>query len=139
MMSKGMTYVLAGLLLCQLQVAAQSKKEIREKNIESVTVEEYFLEEGMNEPVIESVEKFDEQGELIERKELNKLGEIKRWEKYAYDEDGNLVEEVFLDEKGKVESIERNIYRDGLRVEKQYFDHRERMVKKKVYVYGYRK
>lgn len=138
-MQKYILWILAGILLCQLHVSAQSKKEIREKGIASVTVEEYFLEEGMNEPVTESVEQYDENGELVEIKEMNKLGEVKRWERYAYDEEGNRIEEIYLDEKGKIESIERSIYKDGLRVEKHYYDHRERLYKKKVYVYGYRK
>ena len=34
----------------------------------------------------------------------------------------NLVEEIFLDEKGKISTTEKNIYKDSLRVEKQYFN-----------------
>lgn len=115
----------------------QSKKIIREKGIKSMTVNEYFIEEGMNEPVVETIEKYNEEGELIEIQEFNKRGEVKLWEKYAYDKDGNLVEEIFLDEKGRVTITEKNIYKDNLRVEKQYINNRGRLVKKKLYVYEY--
>jgi YD repeat-containing protein len=127
------------LLVLQVPVRGQSKKEIREKGIKTITVEEYFLEEGINEPVVESVEIYNEEGELVEIKELNRRGEVNRWEKYKYDEDGNRVEEIFLDEKGRVERIERTLYEDGLKVEKQYFNEREKMYKKKVFVYEYAK
>jgi len=120
-----------------LMVMGQSKKIIREKGIISMTVNEYFIEEGMDEPVIETIEKYNKEGELIEIHEFNKKGETKKWEKYAYDKDGNVVEEIYLDEKGKITSIEKNIYRDSLRVEKQYYDPKGRLVKKKLYVYEY--
>ena len=140
MKARYLTILGIGMLLgLQAPVLAQSKKDIREKNIRSITVEEYFLEEGINEPSVESVETYNADGELVEIKEFNRRGEVKRWEKYSYDEEGNRVEEIFFDEKGRVESMERTIYEEGLKVERQYFNDREKMVKKKVYVYEYRK
>lgn len=115
----------------------QGRKTIREKGIVSVTVQEYFIEEGMKDPVIESIERYDEEGELVELKEFNSRGEVKKWEKYGYDEEGNLVEEVFLDPKGRIERTEKSIYEDGLRVEKQFFNNRDKLYKKKVYEYEY--
>lgn len=132
---------IAGLvIIVSLSAAgfAQGKKTIRERGIASLTVQEYFIEEGMDEPVVESIEKYDEDGELIEIQEFNRRGELNKWERYAYDEDGNLVEEVFLDPRGRVERTEKSIYEDGLRVEKQFYNHRGRLYKKKEYVYEYR-
>jgi len=120
-------------------VNGQSAKTIKEKKIASVTVYEYFVEEGMDEPVVESFEKYDENGNLTEIKELNSKGDVKRWETYSYNEDGKVVEEVFLDSKGRVESTEKSIYTDGLRVEKQYYNNKGKLVKRKVYEYVYRK
>jgi YD repeat-containing protein len=126
-------------LLCILIPAfSQSKKQIRDMDIVSRTVEEYFIEEGIKEPVIESIQKFDEEGELVELKEFNRKGEVQKWEKYVYDEDGNLVEEIFLDDRGKIEHTEKNIWENGLRTEKQYYNSRDKLYKKKVYVYEYR-
>jgi len=126
-------------MLCMgVAVTAQSRKTIREKNISTQTVQEYFIEEGYKDPVVESIEKYNEDGDLLEIKVFNKGGEIKRWEKYAYNEDGDLVEEVYMDARGRVERTEKNIYKDGLRVEKQYFDQKGKLYKKKVYEYEYR-
>ena len=137
----GMTYRLLVALVLLLSgtawVAGQGKKTIREKQIASITVHEYFLDEGMDEPVVESIEKYDTEGELLEIQEFNKEGDIKRWEKYAYDSEGNLVEEVFMDEKERVERTEKTIYRDGLRVEKHFFDNKGRLYKKKEFLYEY--
>lgn len=131
----------AGMILLMIGgtlASGQGKKTIRERKIASVTVQEYFLEEGMDEPVVESVETYDENGELIEIREYNKKGEIKKWEKYRYDEAGNLVEEVVLDEKGRITSTEKTIFEDGLRVERQFYDDKGRLYKKKAYLYEYR-
>ena len=59
--------------------------------------------------------------------------------KYVYDEDKNIIEEITLDRRGKVEKKEKTIYKDGLKVERHFFDNRDRMYKKKIYEYEYRK
>lgn len=117
---------------------AQSKKTIREKGITTIIVNEYFIEEGMDEPLVESIQRFNEAGELIEIKEFNKKEEVKRWEKYIYDDDGNVVEQIFLDEKGRITETEKNIYDGKLRIEKHYFNNKGKLYKKKVYQYEYR-
>lgn len=117
----------------------QDRKDIRDAGIVSVTVNEYFLEEGLDEPQVESIERFNEDGEVIELQEFNKRGEVTRWEKYSYDEDRNLIEEVFLNARGKVTSTEKSIYKEGFRVEKHYFNERDKLYKKKEYVYEYSK
>ncbi len=126
------------LLVSVTVILAQGSKTIREKKITTVTVHEYFIEEGYDEPVVESIEKFNEAGDVVEFREFNKVGEVKRWEKYTYNEDRDLVEEIFLDAKGKVTLTEKNIYEDGLRVEKQYLNLKGKMIKKKVYKYEHR-
>jgi len=126
------------LLLMAASSFGQSRTELKEHKIASVTVQEYFIEEGMDKPVVESFEAFNERGELTELKEFSKEGDVKRWEKYAYNEEGKLVEEVFLDGKGKVERKEISMYKNGLRVEKQFFNSKDKLYKRKVYEYEYR-
>ena len=126
-------------LLVAGPLAGQNTNTIQEKKIVSRTVYEYFIDEGMDEPVIESIETYDEKGELLELKEFNSKGDVKRWEQYTYNEEGNMVQEVFLNPKGKVERTEKSIYKDGLRVEKQYFNNRDKLYKRKVYEYEFRK
>lgn len=124
-------------ILLSATAFGQGKKILKEKGIVSVTVQEYFIEEGMRDPVVESVETYNSEGDLVEIKEFNKREEVRRWEKYAYDSNGNLVEEIFLDERGDVESSEKNLYKDGLRIEKQFYNERGKLYKRKVYEYGY--
>ena len=133
-----MLAVMVIFLLVSGTAMGQGKKTIREKKITSITVNEYFIEEGMDEPVVESIEKFNEEGDLVEIQVFNKKGEYKRWEKYVYNDDGELVEEIFLDEKGRITETEKNIYDGDLRVEKQYYNKRGDLYKKKVYTYEYR-
>jgi hypothetical protein len=116
----------------------QNTETIKERKIVTRTVQEYFIEEGMDEPVIESLERYNEDGNLIEIKEFNNKGEVKLWEKYDYNEEGKVVEVIFLDAKGRVESKEKSIYSDGLRIEKQYYNKKDKLVKRKVYEYEYR-
>ncbi|HDR67523.1 MAG TPA: hypothetical protein ENN61_00575 [Bacteroidaceae bacterium] len=120
-------------------VISQDRKDIRDHNVKSQVVYEYFLGEGYNEPVIEQKQTFDENGEVTEVVQYNRKGEITLWEKYKYDEDRNVIEETILDSKGNVVKTEKTIFEDGLRVERQFYDNRGRLYKKKVYEYEYRK
>jgi hypothetical protein len=134
-------YTLMICLMVGLAAAlnGQDRKDIRDAGIISLTVNEYFLEEGLDEPQVESIEKFNEDGEVIELQEFNKRGEVTCWEKYSYDEDRNLIEEVFLNGRGKVIRTEKSIYKEGFKVEKQYFNERDKLYKKKAYVYEHSK
>lgn len=125
-------------LLLAFPLMGQSAKTIREKKIASRTVQEYFLEQGINKPVVESIEKYDENGKILELKEFNNRGELKLWEKYTYNEKGDVVEAQFFNARGKLESREVTIYSDGLRTEKLYYNHRDKLVKRKVYEYEFR-
>ena len=116
----------------------QSKTTIREKKISSITVQEYFIAEGIDKPVVESIETYDENGNLLEIKEFNSRGELKLWEKYTYNEEGDLVETQFFNTRGKLERKEINVYSNGLRTEKQYYNNKNKLVKHKVYEYEYR-
>jgi hypothetical protein len=138
MMMKKILPLLGILLMVSGSMAAQGTKTIKAKKITTKTVNEYFLEEGEDEPVVESIERYDETGELVEVKEMNRKGDVRKWEKYVNDEEGNVIEELYLDARGRVTRKEKNIYKDGLRIEKQYYNTRDLMYKKKVYEYEYR-
>jgi hypothetical protein len=127
----------SAFMLVAGHLMAQSAEIVKEKKIVSTTVYEYFVEEGLDEPAIESVENFNDQGQLLEIKEYDNKGSVKRWEKYVYNEEGKLEEEIFLDSKGRVDSREKIIYADGLRVEKQFYNNKDKLVKRKVYKYEY--
>ena len=136
--TRGLFLLTCAFLIMAGPVLGQSTTIIKEKKIATLTVQEYFIDEGMDEPVVESIERFNERGDLIEIQEFNSRGEVKLWEKYAYDNEGRVVEEIFLDTKGRVERTEKSIYSDGLRIEKQYYNNRDKLYKRKVYEYEYR-
>ena len=138
MMMKKISSLLALLIMASGILAAQSSETIKEKQISALTVYEHFIEDGEDEPVVESIQRYNEEGELVEIKEMNRKGDVRRWEKYVYNADGKVVEEHFLDAKGRVTEKEKTIYKDGLRVEKQFFNQRDQMYKTKVYKYEYR-
>lgn len=135
----GILVILIGIfMLPGGTILGQNTELVKEKKIASRSIYEYFVEEGLTEPLLESFEKYDEEGNLLEVKELNSKGEVKLWEKYTYDEEGRVLEEVFLDSKGRLERKEKNIYSDGLRVEKQFYNKKDKLVKRKVYEYEFR-
>jgi len=135
----GVLFLFAGIfMLLAVPMLGQSTKIIKEKKIASRSIYEYFVEEGIDEPLLESYEKYDTVGNLLEIKELNSKGEVKLWQKYVYDEAGNVVEEISLDAKGRLESREKSIYSDGLKIEKQFYNKKDKLVKRKVYEYEFR-
>lgn len=132
--------IIAMLLLCTLQFVsyAQGRKTIEKKGIAEQTVYEHFVAEGLSKPVVEEIISYDKEGNIAEHQVFNKYGEYKSWQKFRYDEDGNKVEEIILDGKGNQEERFEWIYKDGLVVEKKYYDDRDRLVKRKEYKFSYR-
>ncbi|MCF8346706.1 MAG: hypothetical protein K9G38_05800 [Bacteroidales bacterium] len=137
MKSKGFFIILFALLLPVLAFS-QGRKTVEKKGIVKQTVYEYFLAEGMRDPLVEEIITYDKQGNEIEHKVLNKEGGVKSWLTFMYDEDGNKTGETILDDNG--EQMERFewIYEDDLVVEKRYFDYKDRLVKRKEYKFEYR-
>lgn len=130
---------LALLLLLPGLLVAQGRKELRENKVVRQTVYEYFIAEGLKDPVVEVIETYDERGNIVEFKQFNKVGEIKLWQQFKYDSDDNKIEESILDAKGKQSERFVWIYKDGFVIEKQYFDQKDRLVKRKEYKYEKRK
>lgn len=117
---------------------SQGKKTIKSNQLASKTVYEYFIEEGIKDPIIEMIEVYDAEGNVIELKEFNSEGDIKNWQTFKFDEDENKIEETSLNSKGKVLERIEWVYKDGLVVEKKYFDQKDRLVKRKEIKYEYR-
>ncbi|MBN2807176.1 MAG: hypothetical protein JXR22_11010 [Prolixibacteraceae bacterium] len=127
------------LFFAALSLMAQSKDEIIKRGIEVRRYYEKELDEGDTEFFIFKEEYFNVQGELVEIKEYkNKGKEVSLWFKYKYDNQMQVIEELELDEKGlQKERIEYK-YKDGLRIEKIYYDNKNRMRQIRKYEYGYR-
>jgi len=118
---------------------AQSKSQIIDEKITSVTTYEQRLDKGIKDKYVIEISKYDSFGRLIELKEIARKGEIKLWKKYIFDANENLIEEIFLDLEGKIDKRELTHYNGNLRIYKEYFDSKGRMYKKKSYEYEFQK
>lgn len=132
------------LLITILMLAAasqlalsQSKKTLRNKGVSVIKTYEQDIIQGEKSMLIEKEEYFNKDGELIEEKEISEKGRIKSWVKYELDEGGNVLVETHLSDGGKQELRLEYTYVNGLRVEKRYYDDRNRLYKKKEYKYEY--
>lgn len=136
-MNKRFIGLLILIIVIPISCFSQSRKDIKKKQLQSKSVYEYFIEEGIKDPVLETYEVYDTTGNVIELKEVSKEGVVKSWQKFSYDSKRNKIEELTLDQKGKVEEKVVWVYKDGLVVEKRYFDSKDRLVKRKEYKYKY--
>lgn len=135
---KNILLIFLGLLI-STALYSQSKQKIISEKISSVTTYEQRLDKGIDDKYVIEELKYDDQGRLIELKEITRKGEIKRWEKYIFDTQGNLTEEISFDLQGRVKKREVTHYEGNLRVYKEYFDDKGRMYKKKTYAYTFGK
>lgn len=118
----------------------QKKSEIIQFGIETKRFYEQDLSDGDKETYVYREEFYDYRGELIELKEYSNKGkDIDNWEKYNYDKSGNLIEEIELNQAGKIKGrLEITYNQNGLRIEKRYFDDRNRLEKVRKYAYEFR-
>lgn len=115
----------------------QGRKDIIRNEVKTQVVNEYFIAEGIKAPSIERFQAYDAMGNVIEIKEFNKEGDVKLWERYEFNENGDPELEEVLDSKGNL--IERVVikYKNGLIISKEYYDKKERLEKRKEYIYEY--
>jgi len=130
--------LIAIAFLVSLNVNGQNKKKLIENGVKEIKVYEQKLSSGFDDKYITELSQYDDKGQIIELKQTNRKGEVKRWEKYVYDDEGNCIEEKYLDKSGKVEKKILIKYQKGLKISKEYFDSENRLVRKKSYEYEYR-
>ncbi len=126
------------VFLLPFMVVAQSQKEVKKKGITKRTVTEIVYEDGLNRELVEELQRFDEEGRLLELKEFSNDGKLKNWVIYTYTTEGEVATESYFSGKEKLKEKVEYIYKDGLRSEKRYYDGKDRLVKKKVYEYEYK-
>lgn len=132
--------ILAVIVFSAFPLFAQKSSEIVQKGITVKRQYDKDVEDGDKEFYIDQEEFYDFRGEIIESKEYGDHGKkIKKWMKYKFDNDGNLLEELELDEKGEQVSRTTYTYENGLRMERNEYDAKNRLKKIRKYEYGYRK
>ncbi len=128
------------ILLISLSSYAQDRKEVIEKGIQVKRNYETNVAEGDNTPYLEKEEHYNFRGDLTEIKELKDNGKtLVLWFKYKYDSQGNVTEELELNAKGEQKERIEYKYENGLKVEKNYYDSKNRLAKKKTFKYELRK
>lgn len=117
-------------------VSAQSKDQIKENNIKSTTVTEYDYSSGKEIKKLESFEKFNAKGQVIELIDYDKGGKQKERIEYDYNEFNDCIEERYFGETNKLEKVYKYTYKGELKQTKEKYDSKNKLIWKKVYSYG---
>ncbi len=132
--------IFLALLFISYLTIAQDKGDVVKYGIISKKNLELNIAEGDKSAHIEKEEFFNSKGELIEVKEFKDKGKtLVQWYKYKYDSNGIILEELELNAKGEQKERVEHKYKDGLRSEKLYYDSKDRLSKRKNFVYEFRK
>jgi hypothetical protein len=91
---------------------------------------------GKTSSMLESEEKYDQNGNVIEETEY-KDGKIDKHMLYEYDANNNKIKETELDAEGKPKKTAEYKYVNGLRTEKNTYDETKKLISKKTYTYSY--
>ncbi len=105
-------------------------------SIKARIVHEEKTEKGKKSVYIDSEEKFDSRGNVIEEIEY-KDGKIDKHMLYEYDSNNNKIKETELNDSGKPKKIGEYKYENGLRKEKYIYDGNKMLISKKTYTYKY--
>lgn len=125
-------FFLGGILF---NMYGQSKSQIKDLGIKSTTVYEYDYSSGKGEKRLESVEKFNSHGDVVESIDYDKSGKQKEKVVYQYNNNYDVTEEKHFDSNNKPDKTYKYSYDGRLRTTKEKYDNNNRLVWKKEYVY----
>jgi antitoxin component YwqK of YwqJK toxin-antitoxin module len=124
--------ILAGCLI----INAQSGKEIKKLQI---TTKETWNNTDSKSKFLETVEKFDEEGNLIEEIKYNPGKSIRKQTKWTYNENNDKLTETEYDSSGKVTSRKEYTYEGSLRTSRKEYDEKGKLVSWDIYKFEYTK
>ncbi len=128
------------LLICVLSgcfiLSAQSGKEIKSMQI---VKKETWNQTDSKSKFLESVEKFDKEGNLIEEIKYNPDRSIKKHTKWTYNENNDKLTETEFDEKGRVISTTEYKYEGSLRTSRKKYDSKGKLISWKIYKFEFSK
>ncbi|MBE2247260.1 MAG: hypothetical protein IAE67_08380 [Candidatus Competibacteraceae bacterium] len=151
------------IVLCYLSGEAQNKKDIREAGIRSRTELIEVNKKGITFSYTESIEIYDENGNITEKKEFDEKGDIRLHETYqysegnklikkskispvtgneqksvvfAYDTQGNLIKEEHYDGKGVINKTIDYVYDGKFKMKKTVTNNKGKIKEIKHYQYN---
>lgn len=104
--------------------------------IKSKTIHEEKTVKGVKSKLIDSEEKYDQNGNVVEEIQY-KDGKVDKHMVYEYDASNNKITETELETSGKPKKTSEYKYVNGLRTEKNTFDVNKKLISKKTYSYFY--
>jgi hypothetical protein len=122
-----------------LQGQELSRKEASKAKVKSVSVFETNVSDKKAKPILESMNRYDESGNLLEILEKDKNGVVTLHESYEYNSEGQKSVEIQYEPDGKIKKKNVFKYSDGLRSERQTFDKNGALISQRKYVYEFNK
>ena len=114
---------------------AQSRKERDSLGITEIIFIEVDYMDSNGKERVERIERYDEDGRMIEEIDYDSNEKIKNHIQYVY-ENELLMKEIYLDHKGNLEKYFVYEYdADGLKVSKKNFDAKDNIYKERRYQY----
>jgi hypothetical protein len=154
--------IILTLAILPMLVMSQSKKDIREAGIKSITIYKADYKTGVEKKVKESETTYNSNGseaEVIEYDDLGKItkhekytynanndketiteydanGKVKKVTKYSYNTNNDKAAEIECDASGNIKKSAKYIYSGKFKTEKDVYDSSNKLTSKKTYVYG---
>jgi len=124
------------VIIYTLSIRAQSKKDIRNNKISSITSITSTYENGKEVNYKDSYIAYDKNGNIIEEIEYFINGSIKSKKTYKYNSDKNKIEEIEYDSKTKNTIKIIFLYNsDGNKISEVMYDMNEKLIRKVIFVY----
>lgn len=119
-----------------LMLSAQSEREIKAMQI--VEKETWNYTDSKSK-FLETLEKFDKEGNLIEEIKYNPDRSIKKHTKYTYNNNNDKLTEIEYDDSGKIISRKEYEYEGSLRTSRKEYDEKGRLKSWKIYKFEFAK
>ncbi len=102
----------------------------------SKTVHEEKMVKGVKTTEIESEEKYDNKGNVVDEIQY-KDGKLDKHYVYEYDQNNNKIKESELFPTGKIKKTSEYKYVNGVKTERLTFDESKKLISRKIYSYYY--
>ncbi len=114
---------------------SQSRNEIRDLDIVSVTEIEADYEDSNGKEIVKFETFYDKRGNVIKELDYDKSGSLTKIITYEYNEDDNKIKEIHLKPNNTVIKTYIYSYDKGLLTERKEFDKNDKLISRNTYKY----